>query len=921
MSMDLLPDSGLICVAEQIDKGFKHYFLPKDQAQGWATKLDKAGKTVFIAQASFLTGESRKGDNAAFVKNFFLDIDCGKEKAYATQRDGIAALKSFLQKTGLPAPAVVSSGNGLYAHFVLDREIPAGIWQSVALLLQKVVRHHEPGLDADGIVADRARVLRPVGATHRKDPNNPKTVTLLRGIEPLNALDFIRQVKTAFEATGEKLAKPKVLTPQQNADFLSGLEVDRPSSAEKIASKCAQVAAFKASKGDVPEPFWYAMIGVLRFCTEGEELIQSWSSGHGDYSREGTHSKIVQHERGDFGPTTCSKLSSEAPGVCSGCRFAATTRSPITLGYADIVPLARTDAETAYPDLPSGFKISETGIYYNDGGEDRRIYNYPLWVSSVNVDHFGESFTLKHRLPNSGWREVTAATNKLTEPKAFFSAMFDAHIGVTGKDNRGLFMSYVETFIEKLRKETLIAKLTGQMGWHSEEEHLAFAHGPEIYRKEGGVQRVGYSVSAPDFVRSMKPQGDSAQWIENTKILNRDGLEGFAFEFLCSAFGSPLVKFTGYDGAMVSIVGESGLGKTLTGKWGLSAWGDPKKLILMRDDTRNALVSRFGVYGNLPAYIDEISNISPEELSDLAYKISQGRDKARLGKNAVEKSSINQWNLLGIVSSNHSLVDKLVNIKADPGGEVNRIFEYEVFEGFTKEEGALIANACENNFGEIGKRYAQLLVEKQDTHKLGLQKVADLIDKKANTTASERFWAMTGAVAIYGGMLAKSAGLCHVDIPKMLDWVCQTIIAMRKYKATQGFNAISLLGSILDRHSSSMLVVQNYTKSEYLQQCHKEPKGSQLLMRVEMDTNTMWVSQEMIKRELQKVHISPRKMGELLKGKGLLGTTVSMNLGRGTLHSSVNQYCWKLDLNNPAFGSCVARLIDNTEDARGVNHG
>ena len=229
-------------------------------------------------------------------------------------------------------------------------------------------------------------------------------------------------------------------------------------------------------------------------------------------------------------------------------------------------PLKRDSVDTGYSDPPFGFTITEQGIFYDGGEEVKNIYPYPLWVSSVNCDYLGESVTIRHRLPHDGWKDVTFPSNKICDQRSFFSTMFDSHIGVTGKDNRGLFMVYMETFMSQVRAQTRLSQLSGQMGWRDDLDGLAFVHGGEIYMKDGSSHRVGYSATAPEFIRGMKPVGNATQWIENTKILNRKGLEGLAFEFLCGAFGAPLVRFTGFEGAMLAVVGDSGLGKTVVGR-------------------------------------------------------------------------------------------------------------------------------------------------------------------------------------------------------------------------------------------------------------------------------------------------------------------------------------------------------------------
>ncbi len=103
-----------------------------------------------------------------------------------------------------------------------------------------------------------------------------------------------------------------------------------------------------------------------------------------------------------------------------------------------------------------------------------------------------------------------------------------------------------------------------------------------------------------------------------------------------------------------------------------------KDLIMLKDDTRNTILSRLGVYANLPMAVDEVTNMTGADVSDFAYRITQGRDKGRLNANAVEKANLNSWNTIAVTTSNASLIDLLSTAKADPSAEINRILEYEV---------------------------------------------------------------------------------------------------------------------------------------------------------------------------------------------------------------------------------------------------
>jgi hypothetical protein len=42
------------------------------------------------------------------------------------------------------------------------------------------------------------------------------------------------------------------------------------------------------TRGDIPEPYWYAGIQLMCHAVEGDELIHKWSEGYAGYSRAET---------------------------------------------------------------------------------------------------------------------------------------------------------------------------------------------------------------------------------------------------------------------------------------------------------------------------------------------------------------------------------------------------------------------------------------------------------------------------------------------------------------------------------------------------------------------------------------------------------------------------------------------------------
>lgn len=337
----ILPKTGPFCVfikkvVNPKKTTIHHYwFKTRKETIRFIESSKSKNVQVFLCQASFeKMGDEWSGrsqDNAAFLRNLFADIDCGKDKPYATQAEGKKALLSFCVKTGLPIPAIVNSGIGLYAQWPLTFEVAAEIWEIEAEKLQRLVRFHEPGLDNDNLITDSARVLRPVGATHRKDPNNPKKVTLLQDCEPFEFEDLVAIIDKALTELPATPMKPKPSPNKSDVKRITTVDHNISSSAIVIAEKCAVMAYVRDTKGNVPEPLWHASIVLMVHCIESPTIIHDWSEGHPNYSSDETDGKIAQCKTP---PTTCEYFSGLCPDLCSACEYKHNTKikSPIALG-------------------------------------------------------------------------------------------------------------------------------------------------------------------------------------------------------------------------------------------------------------------------------------------------------------------------------------------------------------------------------------------------------------------------------------------------------------------------------------------------------------------------------------------------------------------------------------------------------------
>ena len=181
---------------------------------------------------------------------------------------------------------------------------------------------------------------------------NPKPITLdprylAIGRYDLNELGPLLQYEppggqeTTRRAVASSLLPlpPRPLHLGAYAPDPSFLEVFPPADANAIANECAQLGHMRATRGVMPEPVWYACIGILAFCgKEGQMLAHEWSKGDPRYSEAETQRKIEQCERLS-GATLCSRFleigDDEARARCRACRHKGAIASPISLGMRD----------------------------------------------------------------------------------------------------------------------------------------------------------------------------------------------------------------------------------------------------------------------------------------------------------------------------------------------------------------------------------------------------------------------------------------------------------------------------------------------------------------------------------------------------------------------------------------------------------
>lgn len=144
----------------------------------------KSNTDLYFACAEYKTQINRKAENVAGARAFWMDIDCGIDKAssgkgYANKEEALGELQAFCEECNIDDPSyIVDSGNGLHAYWSFNDFLPKDKWKDYANKLKELTKKLSFLAD-DSRTADIASVLRIPGTKNHKS-NPPKNVTMLQ---------------------------------------------------------------------------------------------------------------------------------------------------------------------------------------------------------------------------------------------------------------------------------------------------------------------------------------------------------------------------------------------------------------------------------------------------------------------------------------------------------------------------------------------------------------------------------------------------------------------------------------------------------------------------------------------------------------------------------------------------------------------
>jgi len=869
----VLPTEGRYCVIGIGRFPDQRFADTREEAEEIIQEFVSKKIDVYFGCAKFGEADDRTHNNAKYFRALWMDIDCGPTKGvpnskgkiegYLDQHIGLAEFKKFCKAVGLPQPILVNSGNGIHAYWLLEETLSRNEWEPLAKRLKQLCKEH--GLIVDDKVFEASRVLRPMHSFNFKDPSNPKPVEIWN---ENSARITAEQMRELLGAPAPKVEEEKPdFVPASMSPMMEALMANKVKKFKNIMLKaengCLQLNYCFTNQAEVDEPLWMSALSIPAFCTDGDKAAHKMSDQHPEYDPAEVDNKL-RNIRKRGGPHHCTTFEERNPGGCDGCLHKGKITSPIVLGIeieaaeeADNEVVVETEAgETKYqiPEYPFPFFRGKKGGVYvrpaeDEESEPKLVYEHDLYVVKRMKDkELGELALFRLHLPHDGMKEFAVTTAAISSKDELRKQLAQQGVMAHHKQYENL-ATYVVTSVKNLQYTKKAETMRTQFGWV--ENDSKFIMGDKEITKDGTFYSPP-SLTTEFFAEKIHVKGDMEKWKEVFNLYGIKGMEPHAFGAL-TAFGSPLMKFTGLKGAIINVIYEfAGSGKSTILRMCNSVYGMPYELMAIQKDTLNAKMTQLGVMNSLPNTIDEITNMKPDEFSDLSYGISQGRGKNRQ-KSQENSLRVNNasWQNMTLCSANASFYEKLTALKNTPDGESVRLLEYKIepndLIGVAKGK-EMFDHQLNNNYGHAGEIYISWLVNNLEEAIDLVKKVQARLDKEVQFTARERFWSATAACNIAGGLIARHLGLHDYDMAAVYEWLKGMLSEMRHDVKPPQSTPVITLGEFLNSHVINTLVVNGEvdSRSNLSAMPTQEPRG-ELLVRYEPDTQHVYVAAKQFK--------------------------------------------------------------------------
>lgn len=935
----VLAQTGYVCVMGLMSDSSKpprqSFHASIEEAEDTINALALDGREVYFACATFKDpAGKRSAKNAEAYKSFFMDIDCGPGKPYDTKKDGVLALQKFLEDTRLPMPTLVDSGRGLHLYWTVETPLDYNEWKPVADALKRSCDTYAFSADP-AVTADGARILRVPGTSNNKDRSNPHPVRVMKLAQDVNLAQFKLLVGLVeakemsgrdetlmkaivdkdIEAKFSKIIK-KSLTYEDIIETVTDKDGKQVKQKLSRSQGCEQIAMAARDHEGTPEPIWRSVLSIARRCVDWETAIHKISNQHSAYDPEDTIAKAEGTL--EALPHKCATFQKNRAEPCLSCPLRGKINSPIALGvivtqatasdnlreqiwhkglkeHVDVeIPLEYPKPWLRPKNGGVAIKGKLTKLTGQEEGDDDDeldetiIYPYDLWVQKrINDPERDEMIQIAHILPKDGMDEFVVPLSQITKKDKCQELLSSK--GVAEIDRRmDLIRRYINDWVRQLQEQDKAEQARLQFGWH--DNNTRFVVGNREFTNQGTVVYSPPSSTTAEVAHIYRAEGKLDLWKKVINTYGKEGNEARAFSLFMS-FGTPLYKFTGLGSMFTHLTNTaSGVGKSTAQMAANSVWAHPHEALLTENDTALAREHRLGVLNNIIMTTDEITNVEPEDASNLVFRGSGNRGRNRMQAQAnAERKNNTTWATMILTSGNNSLYDTIKAFKASSEGERYRILEVEIHkdESLTKEESDYLFNQLLfNNFGVAGEEYMKHVVPNLESVLQLRDDVKRKFDAEAGFTQKHRFYSACISCSFTGAIIAQRLGLHDIDIDRVWNWaLAQVRETQEVIEKESSDNTAEVIGAFINEHHRNIVVVGgNNDPVDGLLAPSVPPQlaAGELVGRFEPDTKRLFISCSILRDWCSARRLPHGPFVASMKAAKILIKDMKYQLGKGT---------------------------------------
>lgn len=825
-------------------------FINIADAESICQKLN--GYNTYIAPASYKDSTfGRKVVNVKEIKSLWLDIDVGKpDNSYPTIQDASQAFSNFIKITGCQPSIIIQSGVGLQAYWTFDKPIQPDAWKQFAHIFALFCS--QQGLIADPVCTeDAARIMRMPGTIHLKSGNTARIV-FDSGTDwnPKNLLMLIsRQLAPDTVLAPQPTGKLPTPADMRRAAAQTGMTQPLRARAEAIVAGCECVR----EAGLAAEPQWFGMLSVMRSCVDGLEWAHKISEKDtARYDYNDTEKKF--YHAAENMPTRCDRFESMAPEMCARCSYHGKLTSPVQLGLpSKTIPkpveqkaplVVQTGERLVIPDkfeyalesLGDGeFYVTDEGVFQNkpmcsDEGiwttTEQVLTTSTLYYSHSVVSHDIDAprrthwFKVKHRngrsedVPFIVQRDMTLANIMRWFQEANIFPLDPA-------TPPQVFMSFMTAYLQRVTEGNIELPSYKTFGWNEvfdpnlKEKVTGFVVGPGIVTESGILDVNHEGVSERIAKQELTHKGTLEEWKKVPRMYQV--LDQKAAQLaICMALAAPLMKYC--PGVATSAAyslwsNKGGKGKTNVLHACASVWGDPDKQLVQRLSSSVLRMRKLATLKNLPVYLDELTDVSDEDMYSLAYTLVEGREKQKLRSNGAEMVDTGDWKTVTFITANKSFKAAAARMSGDSDASVLRVMEIECnFPDYSNmpEVQKYISNCMEirkDNYGVAGPEFMYQLLKHPERLRTLNQRITDWVTTHKFTSA-ERYLSAPLGLTLIVARWAVEFGVVEFDADELEAYALGVFLTHNREQTaalvTRHDN--TLLTYLLERQLSTLYV-------------------------------------------------------------------------------------------------------------------